>query len=1184
MTKIFTVPDGFSRRLRTTLKSLSLVVTLLAMATSLSAQSAETPISLDIERGTLKMAVEEIKSQSDYSFTIDSDAVNLNQRLSIKVDKASIQETMDKISALSNIDYSIDQSRIYLKAQQPKAPRGNTITGLVKDSNGEPMIGANVVIKGTYTGTVTDVDGKFTMVCDNGATLQISNLGYNPLEVTVSDRRTYLELTMQESTAMLDEVVVVGYGTQRKVNLTGAVAVVDQSQFESRPAPRASQMLQGAVPNVNITYGSGQPTSSASINIRGVNSISGSATPLVLIDGVEGNIDRINPNDIESISVLKDASSAAIYGARAAYGVVLVTTKKGSEKKTVVTYEGRYSVSTPTTSTDYETRGYYSAKIADMFYSTYQGKSYTQYTDEDYYQLWLRRNDETENSDRPWVVTDLRDGQDTYVYYANTDWYHYLYNDINTMWEHNVSVSGGNDKTSYYISGNATSKEGIFRINPDTYNAYNLRSKITSKVTDRLTITNNTSYHNRTYTYPGYSGVDNTFTNAINHALACFSPTNPDGTAVYFTSLNGNQGLLDGRGAMLEYDGHTNTDRVSEFSTIFDANFQILENLSLKANYNYIQTVAQNTNRSTNIPYSQYPGVISYITSGIGENSLSESTGIDNYHAINVFGDYSFKSGGHSATFMAGANYEHKTYKDFSVSRDGLLSDELNDLDLAVGENYEVSGGQNEYALVGIFYRANYDYEGRYLFETSGRYDGSSRFMSGHRFGFFPSASAGWRISEEPFFDLLRESVDNLKLRLSYGSLGNQQVGYYDYIQTVNTGNTLSYSFGDDTYASSATVSDPNAADLTWETVITYNVGVDISALDNRLTFTGDAYIRDTKGMQTLGTELPDTYGAAEPTMNAADLRTKGWELSIAWRDSFTLAGRPFEYNVTLGLADNTSKITKFDNPDKVIGSYYEGQQLGEIWGFKTDGLFATDELAASYEVDQSAVNSIINVSVVDTGLHAGDLKFVDLDGDNVISFGSGTVDDPGDRVVVGNSLPRYTYSAQFGASWCGVDFSIFLQGVGQQYWYPGYNCVSFWGPYSRPYTAFVADDFLSDVWSVDNPDAYFPRPRGYVALSSSENRELSAVNDRYIQNVAYCRVKNITVGYTFPDALVAPLKITNARVYFSGENLFTLTSLYSDYIDPEQASASNSISNATSNASTYPWQKTFSVGLSLNF
>lgn len=398
---------------------------------------------------------------------------------------------------------------------------------------------------------------------------------------------------------------------------------------------------------------------------------------------------------------------------------------------------------------------------------------------------------------------------------------------------------------------------------------------------------------------------------------------------------------------------------------------------------------------------------------------------------------------------------------------------------------------------------------------------------------------------------------------------------YYAYLRTITVG-TQSYLFGGDKPTVS-TISAPVADDLTWETSVQNNLGVDMALLGNRLQFTGDMYIRDTKNMLTAGIALPASYGASSPQINAADLRTKGYEFSIQWKDMFNLAGHPFNYNVGLQFSDYITTITKFDNPDKSLSmSYYEGMRYGEIWGYRVAGLFATDEEAANYDVNQTTVNGLINASAgSEKGLRAGDLKFIDLDGNKKITTGKNTVDDPGDREIIGNRQPRYNYGINLGFNWLGFDFSVFLQGIGHMDWYPSADARSFWGPYARPYMTYIPKGFMNDVWSEENPDAYFPRPRGYVAINSG--RELSSVNDRYLQNIGYCRLKNLTFGYTLPQALTQKINIDGIRVYFTGENLAYLSGLHSKYIDPEQAQTNG-------NLRIYPWQKTFMFGIDITF
>lgn len=665
------------------------------------------------------------------------------------------------------------------------------------------------------------------------------------------------------------------------------------------------------------------------------------------------------------------------------------------------------------------------------------------------------------------------------------------------------------------------------------------------------------------------------------HALPIFTPTNPDGTAVYRTDVT-SYNMGDGLPSVYVKGKNDNRDSHDNFQTTFEAILTPVKHLTVTANYTYYYQHYANMNRSVTIPYSQTPGVVEERTDI--KDELFERNQDWWYNGYNVFATYSNTfAKAHTITVTGGTNYETRYYKLLSGQRDNLLSEDLNDFNLAKGDNIVLTGGKERYALLGYFYRVNYDYKNRYLFEASGRYDGSSRFPRHHRYGFFPSFSLGWRVAEEPFFTPLKKYVDNLKVRLSYGSLGNQNVGAYDYLQTINSGAQINYAFGGDTKINGASASAPNASDLTWEKVITYNAGLDLGLLNNRLTFTGDVYIRDTKNMLMASKDLPGVYGASAPKANAANLRTKGYELSASWNDHFRLLNSPFNYSITLGFADSKTKITKYNNPNKTVGTYYEGEELGSIWGYLTDGFFKTDEEARNYKVDQSYVNNIINVSVVDNGLHAGDIKYVDLDGDGVIRTTT-TALDLKDKRIIGNSLPRWTYSGKVTLEWKGIGVSAMWQGVVRQHWYPGGESLLFWGPYTRPYQSFIPTDFMSKVWSESNPNAYFPRPRGYVALG--DHRELSTPNTMYLQNAGYWRLKNLTVSYDLPKSLIKRVGIEALRVYFSGENLFTISGLDTKYIDPETCTTgyNGKANSGVSNVSGYPMSKTYSFGLNITF
>lgn len=1141
-------------------------------------------ITVSLQHVKLEKVFDAITQQTGLAVAYSRPTVNPDRIVSINADNEELSSVLSRLLTSSKITFEIGEKRIYLKEKGPsddsksKSGKSKKVTGTIVDQTGEPIIGASVVVKGSTTGTITDVDGNFILETPEKGIVTISYIGYKTIDLSISDKNLS-RITLIEDSKMIDEVVVVGYGTQKKVNLTGAVSVISAKDINGRPVASAAMALQGVDPGLNISINSGSPDSGYDIDIRGVASING-GTPLILVDGVESSLSRINANDIESVSILKDASASAIYGAKASSGVVLLTTKSGlNSGKAKITYAGRFGVGKNTVSTDFITTGYWSAKINDMFLKPYLGYGYTSYTDEDYEQLYARINDKTENPDRPWVIQQ-EDG--SYKYYANFDWYNYMYRQNSPQQEHNIAIQGGNQKIDYYVSGRYYSQDGIIKIKHDTYDNYAFRAKIKAEIRPWLHFSTNNSFYSSKRFFPGTSSVPNLIKKSYVHALACVVPTNPDGSIVYINpNSNTTATVMDGFSAILINDKHRNTNYDREFVTNNRFDIDVLKGLVLTGEYSYSFRNREYNNRSSNVPYSQYAGVTEVLTTSNFSNFYQEQHYRVQNHNVNLYATYKNTFGNvHNLQVTAGTQYETYQSRSLKVKRLGVLSDNLDDFNLATGEVATLTGGVSEYATLGYFGRVNYDFSSKYLIELSGRFDGSSRFKANNRWGFFPSASLGWRASEEKFFKPLENIINNAKLRFSVGSLGNQQVSNYAYIDEIDT----SYKLKDYTIDGSSTLgyaqeSAPTSSNLTWETITTYDLGLDLSFLNNRLTLTGDVYIRDTKDMLLQGVNLPAVYGAASPMINGADMSTKGWEIYVRWNDKFNLMNKPFNYQLSAGIGDYKTKITKYSNPTKQLNNYYEGQTLGEIWGYTTGGLFKSDEEAASYGVDQSFLNQRINASVGEPGLRAGDLKYLDIDGDNVISTGANTADNPGDRRVIGNTLPRYSYTFSMNAQWNGFDLSAFFQGIGHQDWYPGNYSMSFWGPYCRPYASFIPENFMNDVWSETNPNAYFPRPRGYEA--TNENYSLGSANDRYLQNIAYLRLKNLTIGYTLP---VWKKLFEELRVYVSGENLFYFSPLkkHSKYIDPEQAKSSNTQDENTGLA--YNFSKVFSVGVNITF
>ncbi|HXO76772.1 MAG TPA: SusC/RagA family TonB-linked outer membrane protein, partial [Puia sp.] len=551
-----------------------------------------------------------------------------------------------------------------------------------------------------------------------------------------------------------------------------------------RPIGNVGQGLQGVVPNLNITFNDGHPGATANLNIRGFTSINGGA-PLVVIDGVPGDINLLNPKDIATISVLKDASSAAVYGARAAYGVILITTKSGKKGKTQVNYNGNYSVATPTTSHSFITDGYQDATLVDQAFQIVTGNAYTGYTAADYAQLKARETDHS----LPSVVTDTRNGRPQYVYYGNTDWWHYIFRNTLPSMSHSLSFSGGSDNMDYYVSGRYYQQQGMMQFNRDKYTSYNLRAKINAKMNAWLHLTENLQFATNTYNFPGW-GINTTFVEMGVHALASYVPKNPDGTFTYRTQLN-NYGIADGEAADLQYGKSKGSQNNFDMTNTVTLTADLTKDISLVGSYAFDLNTYGNWQRRTQAPWSVYPGEVDYA----GTDSYAEASNTDQYHVINAYGTYTHSFGDHNLKVTAGYNQELKKYKAISGSTINLLSVDLNSLDL--GTSAPVTAGNSvDWALLGFFGRVNYDYKSKYLLELDGRYDGSSHFPPGQRFGFFPSVSGGWRISEESFFEPLRDIISELKIRGSWGSLGNQYLNTnlrnsnYPYIPTIATGLT----------------------------------------------------------------------------------------------------------------------------------------------------------------------------------------------------------------------------------------------------------------------------------------------------------------------------------------------------------------------------------------------------------
>lgn len=1021
-----------------------------------------------------------------------------------------------------------------------------TVKGSITDANNEPVIGATVILSGDATrGTVTDINGNFILsnVPQNGS-LEISYVGMKTQVIPINGR-TNINVTMTSETELLDEIVVVGYGTQKKVNLTGAVESVSGSVLENRPITNIGQGLQGIVPNLNITMNNGgAPGGASNFNIRGTTSLNG-GSPLILVDNVQMDANLVSPEDIESISVLKDAASAAIYGARAAYGVILITTKKGKmNQKPIVQLSTTAYWQNPALSF-HNVNSMEFLTMKDIAYQNGGGSGhYYHEAIYDYAQKYFNGT-----YDLP-VFFDPNIDPYKYQYCGNTDWWNELYKTSFSS-IYNASINGGSDKTTYYVSLGINDQGGILKAVDDKFKKYNANINVSSNITKWLNAS---------------AKIMHTYTDEI-HPTGGTTPMNPtaySGISAYSGMMKNDlsplmpvkhpDGHYAGQGSYtnpvaVQAQGGNGYYKQNDLWMTGALKLTPTEGLIINTDYTWNYYGKGTTQHVRNFyDYTAVPGTENYYP-WTNPSSVTLTNNDDYYYAFNAYGEYSFSLNEKTNNFkiLAGYNQEKKHTKYHFVGRKNLIDSNNPSINLATGE-IATNGNESQWAINGFFSRLNYDFKGRYLFELNGRYDGSSKFAKGHRYHFFPSASAAWRISEEKFWEPFSNIWNNAKIRASYGSLGNQvvdQLGNFPYLATYGVNTKYSYLLGGNLPVA---VSAPGLVSptFTWETVDQMDFGIDASFLRSRLNFTYDWYRRNTKDMLTAGQALPAVLGTSVPNENAANMKTEGWDLSINWNDRLP---NGFNYYIKAVLSDYQSTITKFANPTGLISQYYVGQKIGEIWGYVSNGLFQTDAEAESWN-DQSYLYS--------GKWGAGDVKYEDLDNNKKIDMGSNTLNDPGDRKIIGNSTPRYAYGITAGFDYKNVDFEMFWQGIGKRDYMPGGS--SFWGFTSEWDTPLKSS---LDYWTESNKDAYFPRPN----WNNGGNRQTST---RYLQNASYVRLKNIVVGYSLPKTTLNKYKIQRLRFFIQGENLLTFTPLIKSF-DPE-----------TLNNMTYPINKKYSIGLNL--
>ncbi|WP_369048705.1 SusC/RagA family TonB-linked outer membrane protein [Tenacibaculum sp. UWU-22] len=1022
------------------------------------------------------------------------------------------------------------------------------IEGIITDSEtGETVVGAAVVVKGTSNGTSTDFDGKFTIKTKTGSILTVTSLGYKPKEITVGTSNK-ITISLQPNVSVLNEIVVVGYGTQKKTDITSAVSNVKVDDvLKDRPITNVLEAVQGVVPGMQITSNSGEPGDlGLSVNIRGFTSING-GTPLFLLDNVEISPSDINPQDIASISVLKDVSATSIYGPRAAFGVVLLTSKKGRKNQDP---KFRYTLTTSLSSPEDVPK----QASTYNFIKALNDWGETSYWGGQDVPTWLNFLEDYKQNPEAYPDGYATDTNGLTYSLTDHDIWGTLFSDPAFSQIHNLSVHGGSEKITYRISGAFANQNGTIVTDNDNFKKYNINSDISVNLTDKLSTDTKLMYmrSNR-------SSSISSFSRSVNYPS--------------FAPIDGYHEYADG--TVLPYESSINRERLLPAPIRIQNNirffqqikYEPIKDLNLTGEYTFERKTNDYYNTTLSITMAHPVSFSPILTSSL--SSYERTNSFSNYNTLNLYADYTKKFNKHKFKGLIGYNKEIKKTESYFAKKEGIISNNLPSLSLANGTT-TADDGFSEWAVLGYFGRLNYDYAGKYFLEGNIRRDASSIFPKKDKYSTFTSVSGGWIISKESFMNTL-DFVSLLKLRASYGELGNQKagnLGVYPSIEQFGSG-TVNW-IDPDTGLGAFYINNPTrliSPSFTWERVENTNFGVDLGLFNDNLTANFDIYTRNTKDMLTAGKELPSVLGADEPKENAGDLQTKGWEFQVNWKQNFT----DFSYNIGVSLSDNTSKITKFENEEGLLSNYYVGETIGDIWGYVTDGYYTVDDFVegtlASDLTGGTLKDGVVKIKN-GSNPNPGDVKYKDLNGDGEISPGSSTLNDPGDRKVIGNNSRRYQYGVFGNVKYKNFDFSFLFNGVGKKDVWVN-NAFVF--PYRTQFESLFNHQL--DYWTPENTDAYLPRiyPSGGGG-NYGANRN---VQTKYLLDGSYLRLKNITLGYSIPQEVLDKLKLDNVRLFIAAENLVNFDHL------------PNGINTELENkgaGATYPFSRTFSTGINIQF
>ena len=1104
----------------------------LALSLSLSAQ-----ITISLKNQSTRDVIREIERVSDYRFFFNVGLSDLDKRISIDVKDSDIQSVLSEIGRQTSITYVIkENNQVVLMDGSGSSPEmtprqtiKRSVTGTVSDMRGEPVIGANVMVKGTRLGTVTDMDGHFALEVPEGATLQVSYIGYVDQSVEVS-QQSVLEITLEEDTQALEEVVVVGYGAQKNVNLTGAVSTVKMEALEDRPITNATNALAGVAAGLMVSNSGGSTPGyeSQKIRIRGQGTLNNS-DPLIVIDGMTGlSISDINPQDIENISVLKDAASSAIYGSRAANGVILITTKKGSESAPRITYTGNVSFEKVSKRlnlvTDYA--DYMEIQNAGLIANGQAARFSQEKIDE-----W--RNDA---------------GQHPTVY-PNTDWQDHIYRSPSVVQNHNLSVTGGSKIVRYNLSFGYVNNPGMI-YNTD-YNRYQMRANIDVDVKPWLTIGTNVYGYvdtNNANAEVAANGGDVIWGYGAFNTVPGMTLYDPE-TGLYGGIQNPEEVNVSNanpyrRMWFYKDDFPTKTRRV--VAKMY-GRFKPFKGLTIDASYSYnywTRNVEQHLCDRDLYRFTMDGPVL--LREGVVRTYIRKYDYRNMFRTSDVTARYDFNVDRLEASVMVGASQEYNRYTYDAYGKYDLIDESLTAIDAGTTER-PTNGYYNEWAMRSYFGRINLSWDERYLLEANMRIDGSSKFAPSERWGYFPSVSAGWRISEEAFMESQKDWLSQLKLRASYGALGNNATSDYYMYQSVYSASN--YVLNNAIVSGFAQTSLSNSS-LTWETTYVTNVGIDYGLFNNRLNGSLEWFNRDTKGI-LISLPVPLEHGTSTvPNQNAGEVNNRGVDLDISWSDRI----RKVDYTIGFNMGFVNNKVTKFQGDVSSINGVYklqEGHPINQLYVLSVDRIVRDQ---ADLDYVQSLVDKNPDYFATYQRPELGDFLYADANGDGELN--------PDDRVEIGHGdLPRFSFGANIGLAWNNFDFSMRFQGVGNYQVY--YNNQAF--RFVTVLGQSLIKDITDNAWTPENPyNSIYPR------LRNDANSKNNVASDAFVHNAAYLRCKNIQLGYTVPKHFSRKFFVESLKVYVSVDNLFTITNFPG--LDPEVAATVG-----------YPTTHQYSLGVSIS-